>query len=226
MANHFQVKFNKGLFLKNPEESTLGKRIVSEGIVLMAELGMEQFTFRKLAQRIKTTEASIYRYFENKHRFLLYLLSMHWSLLDYYITGIRDNQQNPMQKIEEVLVLLSMGLNVQEQQIIIDAKALHTIILVESNKAYLTKEVDEDNKNQFFFPYKQACTHLSEIFLQYNSEFKYARSLASTLIEVAHLQDFFAKHLPSLTNVDPKQNPHHLRNYLRLLAFASLDAKE
>jgi AcrR family transcriptional regulator len=225
MAIYFQVKINEGLFLKDPQDSVLGKRIVSEGILLMAELGMEQFTFRKLATRIKTTEASIYRYFENKHRFLLYLLSMHWLLLDYHIKGIRDNKQEPLEKIEEILLLLSVGLEAQEPYVLIDSKALHTIILVESNKAYLTKEVDEDNKNQFFFPYKQACIHLSEIFLQYNSKFKYARSLASTLIEVAHLQDFFAKHLPTLTNVEPQQDPDHLRNYLRLLVFSTLDAK-
>ena len=36
---------------------------------------VEEFTFRKLAQKINTTEASVYRYFENKHRLLIYILA-------------------------------------------------------------------------------------------------------------------------------------------------------
>ena len=38
------------LALRDPEASALGRKIIREGIVLMCELGYEQFTFKKLAE--------------------------------------------------------------------------------------------------------------------------------------------------------------------------------
>ena len=79
-----QLKFrmNEQLFLRNPEESDLGRRIVSASIKMIGELGFEAFTFKKLATQIETTEASVYRYFENKHRLLVYLVTWYWSWLE------------------------------------------------------------------------------------------------------------------------------------------------
>ena len=68
------IKVNEKLFLKNPTSSELGMKIINVGIALLQEIGFENFTFKKLAVRIETTEASIYRYFECKHSFLLYLI--------------------------------------------------------------------------------------------------------------------------------------------------------
>ena len=57
----FQLKFkvNQSLFLKDPEGSTIGKAIVAKSIDLIYNIGFEQFTFKKLAQEINTTEATI-----------------------------------------------------------------------------------------------------------------------------------------------------------------------
>ena len=72
----FQVKFaiNEKIFLRNPENSEVGRLMVKKAIDLIYDLGFEQFTFKKLALDINSTEATIYRYFENKHRLLLYIL--------------------------------------------------------------------------------------------------------------------------------------------------------
>ena len=58
-------KLNDKLFLRNPEESELGRKIIQNSIILIHQIGFEDFTFKKLAIEIGTTEASVYRYFEN-----------------------------------------------------------------------------------------------------------------------------------------------------------------
>ncbi|MEZ0369623.1 MAG: TetR/AcrR family transcriptional regulator, partial [Candidatus Sericytochromatia bacterium] len=45
---------------------------------LYAGHGLEWLTFRKLASRIDSTEASIYRYFHNKYQLLCYLVCKNW----------------------------------------------------------------------------------------------------------------------------------------------------
>ena len=66
-----QLKINividSSLYLKDPESSVLGKKIVGKGIEMMEEIGYESFTFKKLGEKIGSNESSIYRYFESKH---------------------------------------------------------------------------------------------------------------------------------------------------------------
>ncbi|MGK0414670.1 MAG: AcrR family transcriptional regulator, partial [Polaribacter sp.] len=63
------------IYIKDPETSDLGKRIIENSILLIYEIGFESFTFKKLGKKIGSNESSIYRYFESKHKLLLYLSS-------------------------------------------------------------------------------------------------------------------------------------------------------
>jgi AcrR family transcriptional regulator len=74
------IKVNENVYLKNPENSDLGRKILSSSIDLIDDIGFEKFTFGKLAKLIKTSEASIYRYFDSKHKLLLYFASWYWRL--------------------------------------------------------------------------------------------------------------------------------------------------
>ena len=67
-----RITINDKLYVKDPESSNLGKRIVEESILMINDIGFESFTFKKLGQKIGSNESSIYRYFENKHKLLLY----------------------------------------------------------------------------------------------------------------------------------------------------------
>ena len=67
------VQVDERLFVKDPNSSDLGRRIIRHSIEMIHGIGFEAFTFKKLAQRINTSEPSVYRYFENKHKLLLYL---------------------------------------------------------------------------------------------------------------------------------------------------------
>ena len=82
-----QIKIDEKVFSKDPLSSELGKNIIFHSIGLIDELGFEAFTFKKLAEKIQCTEASIYRYFENKHKLLTYHLTWYWLWLEYADTG-------------------------------------------------------------------------------------------------------------------------------------------
>ena len=58
---------------------------MSHGIDLIDEIGFEAFTFKKLGAKIGSNESSIYRYFESKHKFLLYLSSWYWAWIEYQL---------------------------------------------------------------------------------------------------------------------------------------------
>jgi AcrR family transcriptional regulator len=69
------IRMDDKLYIKDPISSELGKKILRKSIELIDSVGMEGFTFKKVAMELGTTESSIYRYFENKHKILLYLMA-------------------------------------------------------------------------------------------------------------------------------------------------------
>ncbi|WP_027303287.1 TetR/AcrR family transcriptional regulator [Rudanella lutea] len=221
------VRMNEHLFLRDPESSELGRKIVRQGIALFGELGFEDATFRKLADRIGTKEASIYRYFENKHRLLVYLVAWYWRWAEYQLIFQTNNLKDPHEKLERVLRLLLLKdlSHAPESNGAdgIDLKMLHSIVIREASKAYLTHHVTEDNRQQLFKPYKDLCGRIADIILEQQPDYPFARSLASTLVEMAHYQTFFMQHLPSLTDFKAAQNDDQLLDFLRHLLFASLE---
>ncbi len=71
LLSNFKISINQNLFIKEPSSSELGKKILSNAIEMIEEIGFENFTFRKLGQQIDSPEASIYRYFESKNQLLV-----------------------------------------------------------------------------------------------------------------------------------------------------------
>ena len=184
---------NEGLFLRNPERTELGKNIIKHSIQLIFKNGIEGFTFKKLAEDIGTTEASIYRYFENKHKLLIYLTSWYWSWVEFQIGFHTHNIKDPILKLKRVITLLAASIENDEQTSYVNESILHQIIIAEGSKAYLTKQVGDDNKQHFFKPYKDLCAIIGNIILECSPQYKYPKSLASTIIEMAHFQNFFMK---------------------------------
>ncbi|MDX1910246.1 MAG: TetR/AcrR family transcriptional regulator [Saprospiraceae bacterium] len=213
------------LTLRNPESSELGRNIVRKGILVMRDLGYEQFTFKKLAEAIPTTEASIYRYFENKHRLLLYFLSWYWNYIEYQATVLVQNTTDPAMKIRKLIEILTIGLPEWSDDTDIDKKALYEIVLAESSKTYLTKQVDSINEERLFKPYKDLCRHIGQIFSEYNPTYAYPRSLASSVVEMSHFQPYFMEHLPSLTDFGGKRDSLKVAGFLEELVFAALEPR-
>src|SRR6476659_11033551 len=215
-------KMNDKLYLRDPEQSDIGKNIVKSSIKLIIKLGFEVFTFKKLAEEISTTEATVYRYFENKHRLLNYIVSWYWHWLDYQVMFNTYNITNAEEKIKKINAILTWQLySHHASDDYYNLEDLHQLIIAESSKVYLTKHVSEDNEYQLFKPYKQLCTRISDIFREYNPEYPYSRSLASTMIEMAHFQDFFMANLPSLTDFSETKNLKNISDFLNSLAFSA-----
>jgi AcrR family transcriptional regulator len=201
MIEHLGIHLNERMYLKNPESSDLGRSIVSLGIDLIDELGFEAFTFRKLAQKIGTTEASIYRYFESKQRLLIYLSSWYWRWVDYRLILAIANVDSAEERLKRAITLVVKQVEQDSNFSHIDEVKLNRIIISESSKAYLNKHVDDENKEGFFQDYKKLVGRISSIILEINPDYKYPHMLVSTIIEGAHLQRYFAQHLPRLTDV-------------------------
>ena len=87
--------------------SDLGRSIISNSIVLIDKIGFEDFTFRKLANEIGSTEASVYRYFENKHKLLLYLTSWYWSWMEYRLVFGLANISSPIERLDRAIKILT-----------------------------------------------------------------------------------------------------------------------
>lgn len=222
MDVHLQIKMNEKLFLRDPEQSELGNKIIQESIRLIHQIGFEAFTFKKLANDIGSTEAGIYRYFENKHRLLIYLTAWYWNWLEYQVTYRTNNIQDPMVKLKIVIKLLATTVENDTSTRHVDESILHQIIITEGSKAYLTKRVSEDNKDRLFKPYKDLCARIGNMILECSPNYPYPKSLASTIIEMAHFQNFFMNHLPSLTDFTENKDEAEIVRFLEDLVFSSL----
>lgn len=225
MDIHLQIKMNEKLFLRDPEESALGKKIIQNSIQLIYKNGFETFTFKKLALDIGSTEAGIYRYFENKQRLLIYLTAWYWSWLQYQVTFSTNNIKDPAIKLKKVIQLLASTKKEKTSHTHVDKNILHQITITEGTKTYLTKRVSEDNKDQLFKPYKDLCAIIGNIILECNPNYQYPKSLASTIVEVAHFQHFFMKNLPSLTDFADRKDEDEMMRFLENLVFSSLEKR-
>jgi AcrR family transcriptional regulator len=201
LLSNVSIHVNDKIYLKNPESSDLGRRIVTGSIEMIDEIGFEAFTFRKLGQRIKSTEASIYRYFESKHKLLLYLTAWYWGWMEYKLVFTLANIDSPIERLSRAINLLTQAVQEDSSFTHINEKKLFQIVVAESSKAYLTKDVDQENKEGVFAGYKKLVGRVSAIISEINPEFKYPRMLVSTVVEGAHNQHYFAAHLPRLTDV-------------------------
>ena len=186
---------------KDPFRSDLGERIVLEGIRLMNQIGFEAFTFKKLAHEIKSTEASVYRYFTNKHMFLIYISNLYWNWLEEKIRQLSYDKSNHLERLKKAIYTIVLP-STKENDQRFPFQELVDVIVSEGPKVYLTKLVDDENKEGVFFTYKSLCESISQLILNVNPSYEYSHSLASTIVESAHDQTFFSKHLPRLTDFE------------------------
>lgn len=221
MLPDIRIKMNDKLYLKNPENSILGRKIVRGGILLINKLGFEDFTFKKLAQEIGATESTIYRYFENKHRLLVYLITWYWSFLEYKVIFTLNNIDNAEVKLKTIIRLLVVEPDKKQNSDYIPETEAYELVKRESSKAFLTRNVTKDNQNRLFKPYKDLCARIAVIIKEFNPRYKYPNSLASTILEMSHAQKFFMENLPSLTD-SKTPDDKKLIAFLEQLVFKTL----
>ncbi|HEX8659227.1 MAG TPA: TetR/AcrR family transcriptional regulator [Hymenobacter sp.] len=222
MNTSLRIELNDKIFLRDPQDTDLGRRLVAESVLLIDEMGFEHFTFKKLAQRLNSTEASLYRYFENKHRLLVYLVSWYWAWLRYQIRFHTHNVPDARARLRLVLRILTHAHHDDPSTPQLDEAALYRIVVSEASKAYLTKEVDHDNQAGLFREYKALAAGIAAVVQDINPAYAYPHALVSTLLEAARKQLFFAQHLPSLTDAPTVAVEEALYGFLEHLAFATL----
>jgi len=216
-----QINVNPGVYLRDPYSSELGRKIISKSIELINTLGFEAFTFKKLGNQIGSPESSIYRYFENKHTILIYLICWYWGWIEYKLVFATANIDSPDHKLEEAIKILTQPITIDNSFSHIDEVVLGQIIISESVKAYHTKDVDNANEKGYFRVYKRVVQRVSDMVLELNPGFEFPHMLISTVIEGAHQQRHFAQHLPSLTDVE--QGKDNISEFYNQLVFKVIE---
>jgi AcrR family transcriptional regulator len=206
LAN-FKIQINDKIYVKDPETSDLGRKILEQSIILIDEIGFDNFTFKKLGEKIGSNESSIYRYFENKHKLLVYLSSWYWSWMEYKLVFATANITDPKEKLKKAITIVTEKVSDDSSTVYINESILNKIIIAEFTKTLHTKEIDIENKEGFFLIYKRVISRIIAFVNEVNPEYQFAKSLISSIVEGSLHQYFLKEHLKSITDCDDEISP-------------------
>jgi AcrR family transcriptional regulator len=207
LITNIKIQISDKIFVKDPETSALGKKIIKESIILIDEKGFDNFTFKKLGERIGSNESSIYRYFENKHKLLVYLCSWYWSWIEYKMVFKLTNIDDPMERLKRAIVIVTEKIVDDERTQHVNERILNRIVIIEFTKTLYTKEVDEENKEGYFIIYKRLINRMVEIVNEINPDYPFAKSLISTIVKGSLHQHFLKEHLSTITDCNEQVSP-------------------
>lgn len=220
LLKNIKIAINDKIYVKDPESSDLGKRIIEHSILMIDEMGFESFTFKKLGAKIDSNESSIYRYFENKHKLLVYLTSWYWGWLEYQLVFATNSITDVNEKLKKAIDIVSKTIVEDNAFTHVNEVLLNNIVINESSKSYLTKEVDQENKEGYFIIYKRMVNRLEDMIKDVSPSYEYPSSLASTILESTLYQHFLKDHFPTLTNCDTTKTPS---SFISDLVFKTLN---
>lgn len=206
LLQNFKIQLSENLFVKDPETSELGRKIIENSILLMDEIGFEQFTFKKLGEKIQSNESSVYRYFESKHKLLLYLTSWYWAWTEYRLVFATTNINNPSERLQKAISIVTQNITDDSATPHINEAVLHRIIISEFTKTFLTKDVDKENQNGLFRVYKRVVNRITQMIEEVNPNYPYAKSLASLVVEGSLHQQFLKQHFKTITNFSEEES--------------------
>jgi AcrR family transcriptional regulator len=200
VLSNLKIQINEKIYVKNPETSDLGKKILEQSILLIDEIGFDSFTFKKLGEKIGSNESSIYRYFENKHKLLVYLSSWYWSWMEYKLVFATANISDPKERLKIAITIVTEKITDDLNTAHINESVLNKIIIAEFTKTLHTKEVDQENKEGFFLIYKRVIARIVAIVSEVNPNYPYSKSLISSVVEGSLHQYFLKEHLKTITD--------------------------
>ncbi len=128
----------------------------------------------------------------------------------------------PNAKLERAIEIMTQATEIDLAFTHINEVLLNKIVINEYSKSYLTKEVDQENKEGYFVIYKRLVNRMSQMINEVNADYPYSSSLASTIIEGALHQYFLMDHFSSLTSCNKTITP---TEYFKHLAFNTLNIK-
>jgi AcrR family transcriptional regulator len=221
MTASISFDIDPSLYLRSPEETALGKKIVSESILMIDEEGYDAFTFRKLAVRIESTEASVYRYFKNKHQLLCYLVSWYWTWLEYFIQFRTNNIGDPKRKLELAITALLESDKDDPAVTHIDESVLHRVVIAESARVYMPRPNEITDYKGILHGYNLMCSRLVEFIKGIDPKYKYGRELVDTLLSTSHNRIFTM--YQSSDRKAKRKDQRSIEVFLNHLVFTSLE---
>jgi len=207
ILSNIKIQVNPAIFLKDPESTTLGRKILEESIVLIDELGFDHFTFKKLGDRIQSNESSIYRYFENKHKLLIYLSSWYWSWIEYKLVYSTSNIGNATEQLMKAIAVVTEKIEDDTNTRYINESILNRIIITEFTKTFLTKQIDDEIKEGFFMVYNRVINRIIAMLNVLVPDYAYAKSFVSDMVEGSLHQHFLSSHLKAITDCNEDVSP-------------------
>lgn len=195
------------------------------GLDLLNSKGYLHFTFKELANSIKSTEASIYRYFDSKEQFLTYCSANYWVQLKHRLGMYTLNITDSKIYFERIMDVLLDDL--QDQQYLLLANKDFTRFR-ESSCRYgipiLGILKDSGSREALLADYESLMGevyHFIEDTVEKvvpNSGFKDV--LASAILSNTHIQlsraKFISEHLSNPRKIDTKRVRDFLRFLLRM----------
>lgn len=205
MNLHFQVHIPSRMAQHDPSHSRTGLKILNTAIQMIADEGYEVFHLSKLAEKADTVESTVYRYFENKHKLLLYISGWYWAYLDFSI-DYETRETGDSQQILQKAIELMAGKNLPKNTDLIgDPLLIHRIIIMEFSKIYTTQMAHEDNKEGYFVYFKTFVNKIGNILADSMPNYKFTRSFAFLLVSGIYQQAHVAEKLPALSDYEQKE---------------------
>jgi AcrR family transcriptional regulator len=176
---------------------------------MLGEGGFDAFTLKRLAHNLQTTESSVYRYFDNKHRLLVYHIKSYWEWLNEQVNiQCYNNKLHGRKALETTFEIMCFPQANNWPREGVSYDCMHKILTHQSVKAYFSSYVDLENKDGAHQALK-ALVHIMSGWLREEvPDFEFPKSLINTLLTSVMMQPFYAEHLPSLTEL-PSPNSTH-----------------
>ena len=129
--------------------------------------------------------------------------------------------KDPKERLEKAIKIVTTSIEEDLNYSHINEEILGRIVINESSKSFLTKEVDDENKEGYFVIYKRMVNRLEVMIAAYAPTYGYASSLASTILEGSLHQYFLINHFPTLTSCSAVNKPS---SFITDLVFKTLNA--
>jgi AcrR family transcriptional regulator len=207
LLSNIKIQVNSAIYIKDPETTELGRKILKESIILIDELGFDHFTFKKLGEKIGSNESSVYRYFDNKHKLLMYLSSWYWSWIEYNLVFSTSNITDSTQKLMNAITVVTEKIEDDASTSYINESVLNRIIITEFTKTLLTKQIDNEIRDGFFMVYDRVINRVITMLTALVPDYPYSKSFVSDMVEGSLHQHFLSSHLKSITDCNENVSP-------------------
>lgn len=195
LLKSIQITVPSSIYVSDPIHTELGKKILKEGSILIAEDGIDNFTFKKLSKKIESTEAAIYRYFVNKHMLLWYYNAWYWKWMEYNFVFKSQNIESKYEKCLLVTEMLSNPPVISKAIEYIDGESLLKVIKKDGLRLFLMIKKDNE-ESDYSTSLKSFCDRFKKLIEELNPSYPFSLEMAFNIILSTHFNvdilDFLA----------------------------------